>query len=170
MSDTKNIKLGTCKISFGGEDLGLTIGGVELTVETTTYETKVDQFGETVVSEIITGRNVSVTAPLAETTLDNLVRIMPGATLVGTGDTRVVEVKTGIGASLLEAALPLVLHPIALPDSDKSEDITIPKASTAGAINFAYKLDSERVYTAEFKGYPDPTSGLLLQFGDTSAV
>ncbi|GAL22943.1 hypothetical protein JCM19235_1244 [Vibrio maritimus] len=70
MSDTKNIKLGTCKISFGGEDLGLTLGGVELTVETSTHETKVDQFGETVVNETITGRNIKVVAPLAETTLE----------------------------------------------------------------------------------------------------
>lgn len=173
MGDTNNIKLGTCKISFGGEDLGLTLGGVELTVETTTHETKVDQFGETVVNEIITGRNVSVSAPLAETTLENLVRIMPGATLItdATDPTKKrVEIKTGIGESLMDSAMELVLHPIALPDSDVSEDVTIPKAATAGAMNFAYQLDQERVYNTEFKAYPDPETGLLMNFGDKTAA
>lgn len=173
MSDTKNIKLGTCKITFGGEDLGLTLGGVELTVETTTHETKVDQFGETVVNEIITGRNVTVSAPLAETTLENLVKVMPGATLVtdSTDSTKkVVEIEIGVGKSLLDYAAELVLHPIALADNDLSEDVTIPYAATAGAMNFAYELENERVYNAEFKAYPDVTTGLLMKFGDKTAA
>ncbi|EHK6545754.1 hypothetical protein PXQ65_004201 [Vibrio parahaemolyticus] len=172
MGDTKNIKLGTCKITFAGEDLGLTLGGVELSVETTTHETKVDQFGETTVNEIITGRNVTVTAPLAETTLENLVKVMPGATLI-TDSTdsskKRVEVKTGVGESLLDVAQELILHPIALPDSDVSEDVVIPKAATAGAMNFAYQLDQERVFNSQFKGYPDPSTGVIMHFGDKTA-
>ena len=79
MPDTKNIRLGTCKVFYDNVDLGLTIGGVEMEVTTSTHETKVDQFGDSVVEEIITGRNVKVTVPMAETNLDNMVRIMPGA-------------------------------------------------------------------------------------------
>jgi hypothetical protein len=30
----KNIKLGACKVSFGGQDLGYTKGGVEVEVST----------------------------------------------------------------------------------------------------------------------------------------
>lgn len=84
-SDTKNVKLGVCSINFDGQDLGYTQGGVEVSVTTDTHEVEVDQFGKTVVNEIIMKRNVKVKVPLAETTLDNLVKIMPGATLVSDG-------------------------------------------------------------------------------------
>nr|WP_297478396.1 hypothetical protein [Ferrovum sp.] len=81
MSSTKNVKLGVCKIYFNGVDLGLTSGGVDVTVKTQTHKVTVDQFGKTPINEYIMGRDVSVKAPLAETTLNNLVQIMPGATL-----------------------------------------------------------------------------------------
>ena len=173
MSDTKNIRLGTCKVYFNDQDLGLTIGGVELEVTTSTHETKVDQFGETVVEEIITGRSVKVTVPMGETTLENMVRIMPGAKLItdATDPTKKrVDVSVAAGQSLLSTAKSLRLHPVALPDTNKSEDVIIPKAGTAGALKFAYKNDQERVYNVEYKAYPDPTTGLLLSFGNPDFV
>lgn len=87
-SDTKNIQLGSCRVFFGGEDLGFTIGGVEVEVSTNTKKTQVDQFGDTTVNEYVQGRDVMARVPMAETTLDNMVRIMPGATLVSTGGTK----------------------------------------------------------------------------------
>lgn len=84
-SDTKNVKLGICKVLFGGVDLGYTQGGVDVTVKTETHKVNVDQFGKTTVNEYVMGREVTVKVPLAETTLANLVAIMPGATLVQTG-------------------------------------------------------------------------------------
>jgi hypothetical protein len=84
-SDTKNVKLGVCKISFGGVDLGYTQGGVDVTVKTDTHKVNVDQFGKTPINEYIMGRQVLVKCPLAETTLPNLVAIMPGSTLVVNG-------------------------------------------------------------------------------------
>lgn len=281
--DTTNIRLGTCRISYRGVDLGYTMGGVEVEVETTTHETKVDQFGDIVANEFIEGRTIMVRAPMAEVTLNNMVDIMPGASFVGdgvkatgtltvatepvadetitvngevitfkasgaveqnsevnltgvqastaqniatlinkrlktafgrltatvvgavvtitynipgiagnavtlvdgtTGDVTVsganltggvdptsqyVEVKTGVGISLLDIAGELVLHPIALADSDLSEDLVIPLAATPGAMSFAYKFDEERVFNAEFKGYPD-ASGVLFKYGDKTAV
>jgi hypothetical protein len=84
-SNTKNVKLGVCNVTYGGIDIGYTQGGVEVTVTTDTHPVEVDQFGKTVINEIIMKRDVKVSAPLAETTLDNLVQIMPGATLVTDG-------------------------------------------------------------------------------------
>lgn len=173
-SSAENIKMGTCKILFDGVDLGLTMGGVEVTVETTTKETKVDQFGDTVANETIMGRNITVSAPLAETTIENMVALLPGTTMVVDGvDANKVraEIKSGTGISLLSLAKELVLHPIELPDSDTSEDLIIPKAATAGAMNFAYKYDEERVFNTTFKGYPDRAKdGLLFTFGDPTAT
>jgi hypothetical protein len=84
-SSTKNVKLGVCNVFFDGVDLGLTKGGVEVTVTTETYKVDVDQFGTTVINEQIMGRNVMVMAPLAETTLRNLVATMPGSMFITNG-------------------------------------------------------------------------------------
>ncbi|WP_323016478.1 hypothetical protein [Castellaniella sp.] len=172
--NAKNVRLGVCAISFGGTDLGATKGGVELTVETSTHEVLVDQTGETPINEYIMGRKVNVKVPLAETTLENLVKIMPGATLVGGAlptDPKRVDVATGVGISLLDGAQELILHPIGLPVTDKSQDIVLHKAATPGQINFAYKVDEERIFNVEFKAYPDPENDdHLLGFGDPAAV
>lgn len=167
-SDTKNVKLGVCKVLFNGEDLGYTKGGVEVTVKTDTHKVNVDQFGKTAINEYVMGREVMAKVPLAETTIDNMVRIMPGATLQtdATDPTKkYVEVTTGIGVDLLSTARELRLHPISLPDADFTEDFVIPLANTAGALNFAYKLEDERIFNVDFNGYPDPTTNKLFYVG-----
>lgn len=171
-SNTENVKLGVCRVSFGGEDLGFTKGGVEVSVETNTHEVMVDQMGETPINEYITSRTCKVTVPLAETTLENLIKIMPGATLIAdTSDDskKYVQVPTGVGQSLLKVAQELVLHPVANANEDKSDDFTIPRAATAGALSYSYKLDDERIYSCEFKAYADE-KGELFKVGDTTAV
>lgn len=174
-SSTENVKIGVCRVLFGTAgaevDLGYTKGGVEFDVTTDTHEVTVDQFGETPISEYIMARKVTVAVPLAETTLENMVAVMPGATLVTDGTDpakKKVEVPTGIGSNLLLLAKQLILHPYGKAEDDLSEDITIPLAATAGALKFAYKVDDERVYNVEFKAYPD-SNGLMFTVGDPSA-
>jgi hypothetical protein len=172
-SDTANVKVGVATLSFDSNDLGYTKGGSEVSVTTDTYVVTVDQFGNTPIKEIITGRTVMVTTPLAETTLDLMATIMPGATLTVDGVTptkRKVEVVDSVGTDLLSIAAELVLHPQALPAGDVSEDMIIPRASTPGAVSFAYQLDTERVFNAEWKGYPDPTTRVLFIYGDKSVT
>jgi hypothetical protein len=284
-SNTRNVKLGVCSVTFDGVDLGYTKGGVEVEVVTSTKKVMVDQFGESEVDEIIMGRTCRAKVPLAETTLENLVRIMPGAQLVGEGgakatgtitfstaapvngdkvtvngidftfkttpapntnemgipasisaaatalrdklngstdplisritasasgaavtitadengvwgnavtmtktfvtganctivdmasgvdDTRKkVNLKNGVGLSLLSFAKKLVFHPQSLPAADKSEDFTIPKAMTPGQLSFAYKLDEERIFNVEFSGYPDSDTRILAIVGDENII
>ena len=285
-SNTENVKMGVCRVTFGGVDLGYTKGGVDVTVATESKPVMVDQFGNSPINEIITARTCKVKVPLAETTLENLARIMPGATLVGTGsayasdtvtfataapvsgdkvtvngvaftyktvpvsandmaipatftdaakafmaavnasiDPRVslltatiagavvtltaddagssanavtvvsafttqancavatatltggadatkkkVVVPNAVGTSLLALAQLLNIHPIANADTDLSDDFSIPLAMTPGAMQFAYKLDQERIFDCEFVAYPDSGSGELFIVGDTSAA
>lgn len=176
-SSTQNVKIGVCKVLFGTAgsevDLGYTKGGVEFDVSTDTHEVMIDQFGNTPISEYIMARKVSVSVPLAETTLELMVTVMPGAELVTDGTTptkKKVTVPTGIGSNLLTLAKQLILHPVGLDEADKSEDITIPFAMTAGALKFAYKVDDERIYNVEFKAYPDSETGVMFIVGDPSAA
>jgi hypothetical protein len=168
-SDPQNVKLGVCTVLFDDVDLGYTKGGVTVEVTTETHPVTVDQFGNTPIDEIIMGRQVTATVPLAETTLDNLVKIMPGATLITDGVTptkKKVNVTTGVSLSLLDLAKELVLRP---KGTTGAEDFTIHKAMTAGAINYVYNVDQERVFEAKFTGYADAT-GLLFTLGDVSAA
>lgn len=279
-NDTRNVKIGVCRVIYDGYDLGLTKGGVEVDVATETYQVNVDQFGKSTINEIIMGRTIQVKVPLAETTLDILVATMPGASLTQTGGAKAsgtitlasapsagdvvtvngvaftfkaavatntdvligataaasasnlqaalaaytdpkvtiaqytvnaavvtvtydefgavgnaftlaktgtnttvsgptltggtdrvkakVSVPTGVGMDLLSIAKKLTLHPTTKPDTDKSEDLIIPKAATSGALQFAYKLDQERIYNVTFNGYPDPTTSVLFTIGDES--
>ena len=172
-SDTNNVKLGVCKITFDGIDLGYTKGGVEVAVTTETYKTEVDQFGKSAISETIMGRECKIKVPLAETTLENLVKVMPGATLVTDGvdpTKKRVDVVNGVGINLLSVAKVLVLHPQSLADNDYSQDFNVPIAATAGALNFAYKLDQERIYDVNFMGYPNPVTRRLFSIGDLLAA
>jgi hypothetical protein len=86
-SNTKNVKLGVCKVIYGGLDLGYTKGGVDVTVTTETHKVNVDQFGKTTINEQIMGREVSAKVPLAETTIENMVAVMPGTTMTTVGGT-----------------------------------------------------------------------------------
>ena len=64
-SSTTNVKVGVCKVSYNGTDLGYTKGGVALDVETETFKVTVDQFGSTPIGEYVNGRSVTVKCPLA---------------------------------------------------------------------------------------------------------
>lgn len=161
---TQNVKIGVCKITYGGVDLGYTKGGVEVEVTTDTHQVTIDQFGNTPIKEYIMGRQIVVRAPLAETTIENMSLTMPGTTVSGL-DGKKANVSVGTGVDLLDIADELRIHPVGLDESDESEDLVIPLAATAGAMRFAYKLDEERVFNVEFNGYPD-SSGLLFTFGN----
>ncbi|EHK4089157.1 hypothetical protein JNR60_004550, partial [Escherichia coli] len=128
MSNThvKNIKLGACKVSFGGVDLGYTKGGVQVEVATETLKVTVDQQGQTVISELVQGRNITITAPLAESVLKNMVDLMPGSTL--SEDDNSVTITSAQGVNLINVAKELVLTP-----QDTTDYVlTLPKAATAG--------------------------------------
>ncbi|PHM52399.1 hypothetical protein Xhom_04477 [Xenorhabdus hominickii] len=154
----ENIKLGACNVSFNDVDLGYTKGGVEVEITTDTLKVTVDQFGETTVSELIQGRNIKVTVPLAETVLERLAAVMPGSEVTGEKDE--ITIKTGIGINLVEVAQKLVLTPL-----NKDDYIlTLPKSATAGSFTMAYKHDDVRVFNVEFNAYPSD-DGVLGTMG-----
>lgn len=170
---TKRVKLGPCIVKFDATDLGLTKGGVEVAITTNRYEVTVDQFGSTAINDIITGRSGTVTVPLAEYDLNKLLTVIPGATLVSDATTptkQKLEIPTAVGVSLIETAKVLTLHPKHLPETDRSEDVTVPLASPAGDLQFSFQVENERVYAIEFRMYPDEETGLLAVLGDYTAA
>ena len=104
-SSTNNVKLGICTVEYNGVELGYTKGGVEVEVATETYKVMIDQFGNTPVKEYITARTCMVRCPLAETTLEVLANIMPGATLIDNATAQVYTVVQATPASTTEYIL-----------------------------------------------------------------
>lgn len=84
-SNTANVKIGVCRATFDGVDLGYTKGGCEVEVSTETHKVEVDQFGKSPINEVIMGRMVKAKVPMAETTIDKMYLIMPGASVVQVG-------------------------------------------------------------------------------------
>lgn len=172
-SDANQIKLGACQVTFGMTDLGLTKGGVEVTLQTQTYKINVDQFGGTELNEYVMGQTAMVKAPLAETSLDLFQVAFPGSTLVTdktTASKKKLVVTTNVGASLRALAQPLTLHPKYNAAGNKADDFSLPISSPKGDLTFAFKHDEERVYNVEFTGYPDLTTGVLFVIGDLTAT
>lgn len=140
---SENIRMGTCRVTFGGVDLGFTMGGVEVTVATTTHETKVDQLGDSVAAEYIMGRTINVTAPLVETSVNNMVNVMPGATLnvVGgaktTGKITVATIPAaGDNVTIGSAVFTFRAAP-SFPN-----DVLVGAATTSAAVNLAAVLNT----------------------------
>lgn len=172
-TNAENVQLGPCSVNFASTDLGLTKGGVEVTVQTSTYKVTVDQFGSTEVNEYISGRTAMVKVPMAETDLNLLQKIIPYSTLVTDGvdaNKKKVNVTVSMGESLRSFADKLILHPISATASEKNFDFTMPISCPKGEFTFAYKVDEERVYNVEFYGFPDLSTGLLYVIGDESAT
>lgn len=161
-----NLEMGPCLVSFKGEDLGLTKGGVEVDFATEISNVTADQFGDTIINQYIRGRSVKVKVPLAENDIEKFADVFPGVSLVVNGANKKLIVKASVGTSLRALAGPLVLHPKERATGDKSRDLTIPLAMAKGDMSFAYKHDDQRVFMLEFEGYVDLTTDELFTLGD----
>lgn len=171
-TNATNVQLGTCSVAFGATDLGLTKGGVEVTVSTNTYKITVDQFGATELNEYVLGRTAMVKVPMAETDVEKLAVAIPGSTLVTDSvDTtkKKLLVKSDVGLALRSYAQKLVCDPIAS-TSTANQNFTMPIAAPKGEFKFSFKHDEERIYEVEFTGYPDLTTGVVYIIGDESAT
>lgn len=78
-NNPNNIRLGPCRVRWGGKDMGLTKGGVDVEVKTTTKQVTVDQFGNTPVNEYITGRELMIKCPFAESDIDTIYALLRNA-------------------------------------------------------------------------------------------
>lgn len=166
-SSTENIKLGVCRAYFDGIDLGLTKGGVEVSVSTETYKVEVDQFGKTPVSELIMGRSVMARVPMAETTLDNMVRVMPGATLVETGGTAAtgtitVTTNPTAGQTVIVNGETFTFRTGSAP---LANDVLIGAASANTASNLAAKLNASTSPKVALANYTVATATVTVTYG-----
>lgn len=160
------IEIGPAIIEYGesGSDQVIfetTIGGVTLTTETTYRDQLTDQTGQTVVGRRITGRNVSVTIPFGEYELSVIPKIMVGAEAVTDASGTKVNIKTGVGSNLLDAARKAVIKPIAHKD-DPNFWVTLPRAFPQTDLSYSYDNDNERITNVTLQSTPDENDVVLI--------
>ena len=169
-SSTENIKLGVCRAYFDGQDLGLTKGGVEVSVSTETYKVEVDQFGKTPVSELIMGRTVMARVPMAETTLENMVRVMPGATLIETGGTAATGT-ISIGTNPTAGQTVIIngeTFTFRTGTAPLAGDVLVGATSANTATNLAAKLNASTSPKVAVASYSAATTIVTVTYGSKS--
>lgn len=165
MGNILNVKLGVCSVTFGGVDLGHTIGGVEVSYAPEYHETKVDKYSG-VAERWLVGEKLSAKVPLAENTLT----VIKNAITHSTDNTDHVTLGSNAGKRSSTYAKLLVLHPIANAANDRSGDVGIYKAHVSNEITIAYKNDGEQIIEAMFDGLVDEgrsDGNLLGMIGDS---
>ena len=159
-------------------DLGFCDGDIEIGHEENYVDLTSHQTGTQILGNISTGNTMTVTVNLKETAVNQLRKIMA----TGEGDV-IIPKGTGAGATEvlgyglsrqfrqnLARARKLVLHPVVLPTSNKSRDLTIWKAfPKVGSLTFS----GENILTipVEFAVYPDFSKNPRVQmsaYGDGS--
>lgn len=167
MGNILNVKLGVCKVTFGGADLGHTIGGVRVRYIPDYHETKVDEHAG-ISERWLVGEKLEATVPLAENTLASLKAAITHATDEGGS----VTIGKTAGQRSSSLAKQLVLHPVANEDNDHSDDVVIFKAHVQNEIEIGYRNDGEQIIEAIFGGLVDESKAdgsLLGLIGDSLA-
>jgi hypothetical protein len=167
MGTATNVKIGVCNITFGGEDLGYTKGGVTVTYSTDSITKEVDQ-EDVPLGEIITKQSFEVKVPMAEYDLEKLANLIPNSVLVkdATTPTKMkLEITGAAGADLFDTAKELVITPVG---GDANDVITLHHAIAVPSFEFRFEKENIRVFEITFKALKG-TNGFVT-LGDKTAT
>ena len=164
--DTSNVKLGPCTVKIDGEDIGLTKGGVTLSISTTSRMLNDNHFGSVLPDRVITKREIMIKIPFAESTMENMLLALPGSAHTVNASKERLDVYEAGGTLLRENAVELVLQPVG--SSNENQKVTIPLAVTDGTTSLSWQIKKERVFEVEFQALEN-ANGLMMFFGDATA-
>ena len=156
-SNAPNFTFSQLQTSIGG-DLGSTLEGIEVGFETQVGALNSNQTGAYILGEIVQGAAVTMSMSLAELTLDRWETVIGGVvgdSFTPSGGTRLV----GLGESklfknLFDLGGKLILHPIRLDSSDRSEDLIFWKSAPKPSA-VSYDGLNQQGLSVEFTAYLD---------------
>lgn len=159
-------------------DLGATLDGVVISIAYKQSFLKADQLGSTDIDARVSGIDIKITTSLAEIlNKDNVWDIMfPDADLTsGTGSyngSKAVDFKSRVGAKLSDSFHQLLLHPLAVDDTDKSTDYLCYKVASTEETELTYTAEGQLKGKIVFKVYPDfsTSPARFMRFGDKDLV
>lgn len=156
---TSNMELSPMRVTFGGTDLGGTLGNVSVKMQYQKAEIKADQSGETVRDRRVSGFVCQVTTEIAEVqNLDNWKVVFPNMLEVSSGGNKGGYFAAAIGDSDLAHAGILLLHPLSKADADLSEDFKFYKACASAESEIIYGPKDQAKLKIVWNILPDTTT------------
>lgn len=156
MAAVSNVSIGACSVVFAGVDLGHTIGGVEVSYAPTYKDVAVDKYGNTTVEKFLMGEKFTAKVKLAEYTMANAAVALPQASQQGaTGGRDMIGRAAGRRAT--NATALLVLHPLRLGSTDRSQDVVMYKAYVGSTVLIPHNNTGEKVMEVLFEAILDET-------------
>jgi hypothetical protein len=134
-------------------------------------EIKVDQYGSTIIDKRTSGFKYTIELEIAEVKFkDNWKILFPSAIVAEQGGQKSVYFDSQMSYSQRSQAGSLVLHPLALPDSDKSGDFYVWLASAEAKTDYVFSPSEQVKLKITFTIYPDftTTPARFFLFGDPS--
>jgi len=173
-----SIQMSAAQLTVNGSDIGATDGGITFTPTVTVQKVFVDQ-SSMPVRHFIVQEEVQVTTNLAEYTLDNLAKAIPGSTLTTDGtDPNKKKVEVGGGQidndnDYVELVITPLIDGSATLATDNNLKITIFKCIPTTHPELAFTKDGVRyipvTWDAKRDETKDPGKQLYL-LGDESAT
>lgn len=167
----QNIALTPMRLTWNGTDLGGTTDHCTVSIKYTYANIEVDQFGKTVIDQVVSGIAFHVKTVLAESrNADKWAVAFPSMSEVVNGSVKSMYADMQIGDHLLAKAKVLNLHPMERANTDLANDFTFYKAICIGASEVKYGPDKQTGLSVEFMVYPDISVSppRFMVFGDPS--
>lgn len=164
-SSIDNIKRGAAKVSFNSVDMGWTKGAVKVKMSESAKAITIDQFGEQIMDEVITGKDLKITIPLAETAI---VAVMPYVFSEYSVSTTAVYLGLDVGTSRMSNAYSLTIELMtsetAVEAGNTPNKYYFYKAVPCGPLEDSYQVGEQAVYDVEFHVYPDSSNSYRLGY------
>ena len=163
-----NLELSPMRVSYGGVDLGATLGNVTIAPKVTKADKKADQMGTTVIDRVVSGLNIQVTTELAEVLNKDIWKVVyPNAYEVLSGS-KLLQWISKVGSHDTAFAQQLNLHPLSKADGDLTEDFNFYLAVGSEESEIVYSPTAQSKLKIVWNIYPDFTSqpARFMTYGD----
>jgi hypothetical protein len=156
MANASNVSIGACQVTYAGVDLGHTQDGVEVTYAPTFHDVQVDKYGDTIVEKYLMGEKLTAKVKLAEYTIPNLDIAIEQGTVAGATSGK-LNIGHAAGRKFSTTSALLVLHPLRLAASDRSQDVVLYKAAVSSSVVIPHTNKNEKVLEVVFESIVDET-------------
>lgn len=151
-----NIPLSPMRVKFNGVDLGGTTNDVSLAIKFKMANIEVDQLGDSVVDQVVSGIDYEIKLVLAEIkNKDNWKVAFPSMKEVVNGGVKSIYSDASIGDHMIAHAAQLLLHPLENLDSDLAEDYLFYKAVSTQSAEVKYGPKKQSGLSVTFMVLPD---------------
>lgn len=148
-------------------NIGKTLGGIKLAMETTSADIHEDQAGDAAVDAVLTGSAITLELTLARLSAEQLAAALNTEVDTDGGGNKIVPIENQIGCSLYDLADPLVIKPLCGTevDDDPQTWVHIYKAYPIAGLEFIWDKDTQRTVPLKFKVFLSQDSGFVGKYG-----